>query len=270
MSDLLRQLPSVDRLLSDPTVQGLIKQHGHGHVVYTIRRALDALRGEIIAGTVDAAAPEAIRELLVERLQHSLRPSIRHAINAAGIILHTGLGRALLPPAAVEAVHDTIRGYCTLATDLQQGRRMSRDEHYKDMLCALTGAEAATVVNNNAAATMLILNTLAQGREVVISRGQLVEIGGAFRMPDVMAMSGAIMREVGTTNKTHLRDYEGAITESTGALMRVHQSNYRILGFTAEPDIAELAELGRKHNLPVIDDVGSGALVDLRQFGLGP
>jgi len=286
MSDLLRQLPSVDRLLNDPAVQGLIERHGHGVVVYAIRRTLDELRAEIIGessvGGLSRARPDRalaspptgattdIGLLVLQRLQHALLPSMRHAINAAGIILHTGLGRALMAPAAVAAVHDTIRGYCTLATDLPQGRRMSRDEHYSDLLCTLTGAEAATAVNNNAAATMLILNTLAQGKEVVISRGQLVEIGGAFRMPEVMAMSGAIMREVGTTNKTHLRDYEQAINENTGALMRVHQSNYRILGFTAEPDIAALAELGRKHGLPVVDDLGSGALVDLRRFGLGP
>jgi len=270
MNELLRQLPSVDRLLNEPAVQDLVAAHGHGHVVHVLRRVLDDVRAEIIAGKLAEAAPGVVGALLVERLQAALRPSLRHAINAAGIILHTGLGRALLPPAAVDAVHDTIRGYCTLATDLARGRRMSRDEHYQDLLCALTGAEAATVVNNNAAATMLILNTLAQGREVIISRGQLVEIGGAFRMPEVMAMSGAIMREVGTTNKTHLRDYESAIGEHTGAIMRVHQSNYRILGFTAEPDIAELAALGRRHSLPVVDDLGSGALVDLRQFGLGP
>jgi len=268
MNELLRQLPSVDRLLNEPAVQALVATHGHGHVVYDVRRVLDDVRAEILAGRWDAEA--GLTETLVARVTAALRPSLRHAINAAGIILHTGLGRALMPPVAAAAVQDIARGYSTLATDLEHGRRMSRDEHYKDLLCTLTGAEAATVVNNNAAATMIILNTLAQGKEVVISRGQLVEIGGAFRMPDVMAMSGAIMREVGTTNKTHLRDYERAIGDNTGALMRVHQSNYRILGFTSEPDIAALAELGRQHNLPVVDDVGSGALIDLRRFGLHP
>lgn len=270
MSDLLRQLPSVDRLLSDPAVQELLERHGHGQVVFAIRRVLDDLRTEIIDGRMAGLEPEQIAPLVRDRVQRAVRPSIRHAINAAGIILHTGLGRALMPAAAVEAVHGVAHGYSTLATDLEHGRRISRDDHYRDLLCALTGAEAATVANNNAAATMLVLNTLAQGKEVIISRGQLVEIGGAFRMPEVMAMSGAIMREVGTTNKTHLRDYERAINENTAAIMRVHQSNYRILGFTSEPDIAELAELGREHHLPVIDDVGSGALIDLRQFGLGP
>jgi L-seryl-tRNA(Ser) seleniumtransferase len=271
MNDLLRQLPSVDRLLSEPDVEPLVDAHGHEQVVFYLRRALDSLRQEILKGSLPADTnAEGLRASVLDDLHRGLRPSIRHAINAAGVILHTGLGRALMPAAAVDAVVDTIHGYCTLATDLEQGRRMTRDEHYRDLLCTLTGAEAATVVVNNAAATMLILNTLAQGKEVIVSRGQLVEIGGSFRMPDVMEMSGAVLREVGTTNKTHLRDYERAIGDNTGAILRVHQSNYRILGFTSEPDIAELADLGRKHNLPVVDDLGSGALVDLRQFGLTP
>jgi L-seryl-tRNA(Ser) seleniumtransferase len=184
------------------------------------------------------------------------------------VILHTGLGRAVLSKAAVDAIHDVIKGYCTLATDLESGRRGHRDVHLNGLLCELTGAEAATVVNNNAAATMLILNTLAKGREVIVSRGQLVEIGGAFRMPEVMETSGAIMREVGTTNKTHLRDYVGAINENTGAILRVHQSNYRIVGFAEEPPIEELVKVGKEHGLPVIDDLGSGALVDLKEYGL--
>lgn len=273
MQELLRQLPAVGRLLEEPQVAELVCQYGHAQVVWTLRRVLDRIREEISSagdGWSGLNPDSDVTTLVIDRARAALRPSMRHAINAAGIILHTGLGRALLPPAAVEAVQDTIRGYSTLATDLDQGRRMSRDEHYRDLLCSLTGAEAATVVNNNAAATMLILNTLAQGKEVIISRGQLVEIGGAFRMPEVMAMSGAIMREVGTTNKTHLRDYEQAIGENTGAIMRVHQSNYRIMGFTAEPGIAELVELGRRHGIPVVDDLGSGALVDMRRFGLGP
>jgi L-seryl-tRNA(Ser) seleniumtransferase len=270
MNDLLRQLPSLDRLLAEPDVAALVDTHGHEQVVFFVRRALDDLRADILAENAGDMDAEALQARLLDDLQRGLRPSIRHAINAAGVILHTGLGRALMPEAAADAVADTIRGYCTLATDLEHGQRMTRDEHYRDLLCALTGAEAATVVVNNAAATMLILNTLARGQEVIVSRGQLVEIGGSFRMPDVMAMSGAILREVGTTNKTHLRDYERAIGENTGAILRVHQSNYRILGFTSEPDITELAELGRQQGLPVVDDLGSGALVDLRQFGFTP
>ncbi len=197
-------------------------------------------------------------------------PSLRRAINATGVIIHTGLGRAVLAPAARNALHGVIDGYSTLATDIESGKRGDRDSHLNALLCRLTGAEASTVVNNNAAATVLILNTLAKDRDVIVSRGQLVEIGGSFRMPDVMRMSGAILREVGTTNKTHLRDYEEAVNERTGALLRVHHSNYRIVGFAEEPGITDLAALGKKHGLPVIDDLGSGALIDLGQFGLEP
>jgi L-seryl-tRNA(Ser) seleniumtransferase len=178
------------------------------------------------------------------------------------------LGRAVLPADAQDAIAEIAAGYCKLAIDPDTGRRDHRDVHLDDLLCEITGAEAATVVNNNAAATMIILNTLAKGKEVIVSRGQLVEIGGAFRMPDVMAASGAILREVGTTNRTHLRDYAAVIWEQTGAIMRVHHSNYRIVGFSGEPGIEELSQLAREHNVPLIDDLGSGALVDLSAYGL--
>lgn len=262
--DLLRNLPSVDKLLRLSEVEPLVAEHGHELVVWRLRQCLDELRQDLLRGQ----QPENLTARLLAQLERKLQPSMRRAVNAAGVVLHTGLGRAMLAPKAVAAAKDAMDGYCTLATDPEQGKRMSRDVHLKDLVCELTGAESATFANNNAAATMLILNTLAQGKEVIVSRGQLVEIGGAFRMPDVMEMSGAVLREVGTTNKTHLRDYEKAIGESTGAILRVHQSNYRIVGFTAEPGIAELAELAHQHNLPVIDDLGSGALVDLRQYGL--
>jgi len=182
--------------------------------------------------------------------------------------MHSGLGRAVLPEEARLALDAVSRGYSTLALDLESGRRGQRDIHIVGLLRELTGAEAATVVNNNAAATVLILNTLAKGKEVIISRGQLVEIGGSFRMPDVMETSGAILREVGTTNKTHLRDYAAAANERTGAILRVHHSNYRIVGFAEEPGLEELVELGNARNIPVIDDLGSGALVDLAPYGL--
>jgi L-seryl-tRNA(Ser) seleniumtransferase len=211
---------------------------------------------------------EVILDKIADQLEKVFSPSLIKAINASGVILHTGLGRAVLPKEAQEAIDEVVKGYCTLATDIETGRRSHRDVHLNNILCELTGAEAATVVNNNAAATMLILNTLAQGKEVIVSRGQLVEIGGSFRMPDVMKSSGAILREVGTTNKTHLRDYASAIGEETGAIMRVHHSNYRIVGFAEEPSIEELAPLAKEHNLPLIDDLGSGALVDLREYGL--
>ena len=203
-------------------------------------------------------------------LEAESAPSLRGAINATGVIIHTGLGRAVLAPPAREAALAVLDGYCTLATDIESGKRGDRDSHLNALLCQLTGAEASTVVNNNAAATVLILNTIAKDKEVIVSRGQLVEIGGSFRMPDVMRMSGAILREVGTTNKTHLRDYEEAVNERTGAILRVHHSNYRIVGFAEEPGIEDLVALGKKHGLPVIDDLGSGALVDLGRFGLEP
>ncbi|MHB8995012.1 MAG: L-seryl-tRNA(Sec) selenium transferase [Armatimonadota bacterium] len=262
--DLLRNLPSVDTLLHLPEIEPLLVEHGHEMLVWRLRQCLEELRAAIRSG----AEPEDVHHEIIARVRRKLTPSMRRAVNAAGVVLHTGLGRAMLAPKAVAAITDAADGYCTLATDPEQGKRMSRDVHLKELVCELTGAESATFANNNAAATMLILNTLAQGKEVIVSRGQLVEIGGAFRMPDVMEMSGAVLREVGTTNKTHLRDYAAAINENTGAILRVHQSNYRIVGFTAEPGIAELAELAHKHNLPVIDDLGSGALVDLRQYGL--
>lgn len=271
--DILRRLPSVDELMCIEEVARLTDAHDRGLVVDVVRSVVDSVRSEIIhsddpASLEGAVAPESLVARIVSAMQAKFAPSLRHAINAAGIILHTGLGRAMLSQSAVDAINDVIKGYCTLATDIETGQRGSRDIHFSDILCEVTGAEAATIANNNAAATMLILNTLANGKEVIISRGQLVEIGGSFRMPDVMESSGAIMREVGTTNKTHLRDYANAINENTGAIMRAHMSNYRIVGFFEEPSIEELAKLAAKHNIPLIDDLGSGALVDLSRYGL--
>jgi len=213
-------------------------------------------------------SPETLVRHIRDHLDRKLAPSLRPAVNATGVIMHSGLGRAVLSEPAARALRSVAQGYSTLALDLDTGRRTSRDRHVEGLLRELTGAEAATVANNNAAATVLILNTLARGKEVVVSRGQLVEIGGSFRMPDVMTTSGAVLREVGTTNKTHLRDYEEALGENTGAILRVHHSNYRIVGFAEEPGIEALAALGRKRGVPVVDDLGSGALVDLKEFGL--
>jgi L-seryl-tRNA(Ser) seleniumtransferase len=189
-------------------------------------------------------------------------------VNGTGIILHTALGRAPLAEAAQEALATAVKNYCTIAIDLGTGKRGDRHAHVAGLLQKLTGADAALVVNNNAAATLLILNTLAEGREVVISRGELVEIGGSFRIPDVMARSGAVLVEVGTTNRTHLRDYRNGLTDRTAVILKVHQSNYRIEGFTSQVPIEELAALGRERNMLVVDDVGSGALVDLSRYGL--
>jgi L-seryl-tRNA(Ser) seleniumtransferase len=271
--DLLRQLPSVDSLLNTEESKGLIQKYGRESVVGAARKVIEGFRSAILDEMGDLSdAGKWSQENIMERIEIHLRkafsPSLTKAVNASGVILHTGLGRAVLPKDARDAIAEVIEGYCTLAADAETGRRGHRDVHLDDLLCELTGAEAATVVNNNAAATMLILNTLADGKEVIVSRGQLVEIGGAFRMPDVMAASGAILREVGTTNRTHLRDYAAVIWEETGAIMRVHHSNYRIVGFSGEPGIEELARLAKEHNIPLIDDLGSGALVDLSEYGL--
>ena len=209
----------------------------------------------------------AIIELALERIKDSRRPFYRHAINASGIILHTGLGRAVLSPNAVRQIAEELSGYSVLQIDVESGERSKRDGRIEELLVALTGAEAATVVNNNSAATSIVLNTLAKGKEVIVSRGQLVEIGGSFRLPEVMEASGARLVEVGTTNKTHAKDYEKAITENTGAILRVHPSNYRIYGFTSEVGLAELAAIAHAHKLPLVDDVGSGALIDFARFG---
>jgi len=269
----LRQIPSVDKLINAEGVKVLIGDYGRDVVVEAARTVLKGLRLKM-KRTKGSPPPkrelsqEAILGKIKEHLQEKMSPSLTRAINATGVILHTGLGRAVLPKEAQSYIKDVIEGYCTLATDIESGQRGHRDIHLNDLLCELTGAEAADVVNNNAAATMLILNTLAKGKEVIVSRGQLVEIGGSFRMPEVMEASGAALKEVGTTNKTHLRDYTAAISEETGAIMRVHHSNYRIMGFTEEPSIEELAELSRKHKIPLIDDLGSGALIDLKDFGI--
>jgi L-seryl-tRNA(Ser) seleniumtransferase len=266
-----RKIPSLDSLLREDAVRGLVEEFGRDVTVAEGRAILDEARAAIAAAG-GAAGPDFSPEYLVTRLRGRLEkkfaPSLSPAVNATGIVMHSGLGRAVLAEAAREALGAVAAGYSTLALDLESGKRVSRDRHVEALLRELTGAEAVTVANNNAAATVLILNTLAKGKEVVVSRGQLVEIGGSFRMPDVMTTSGAFLREVGTTNKTHLRDYEGVLTESTGAILRVHHSNYRIVGFAEEPGIGELAALGRSRGVPVVDDLGSGALVDLAPYGL--
>ncbi|MGC8861856.1 MAG: L-seryl-tRNA(Sec) selenium transferase [Armatimonadota bacterium] len=272
---ILRELPSVDELMKTETVARLITEHDRSVVVGVVRSVLDSVRSEICRSETPedlrgALSLERLAERVASELDAKFAPSLRRAINAVGIILHTGLGRAVLSQKAIEAVNDVIQGYCNLATDIEEGRRSSRDAHFSDLLCELTGAEAATVACNNSAATMLILNTLAKGKEVIVSRGQLVEIGGSFRLPEVMATSGAILREVGTTNKTHLSDYANAVNENTAAIMRVHMSNYRIVGFFEEPRIEDIVKVAAEHGLPVIDDLGSGALVDLSKYGLEP
>jgi len=269
MKQELRHLPGVDRLLSAPRLQALESRYGHDALVETVRAVLDQSRKEILAGH-PAPGHEELIAIVARRVQAALRPTLRPVINATGVIIHTNLGRAPLSAAAIAAMQEIGAGYSNLEYDLDAGRRGSRYTHATDLLRRLTGAEAALVVNNNAAATLLTLTTLARGREVIISRGQLVEIGGGFRIPEVMAQSGARLVEVGTTNKTYLRDYAAAITEETALLMRVHTSNFRITGFTHETGIEELVALGRERGLPVLDDLGSGSLLDTTAFGLMP
>ena len=272
----LRALPKVDELFLHPSLQFLLKEHSRSLVVECIRRAVDKRRREILQSAQPPeilsaeTAPEKWAAAVKEELTEILRPSLRPVINATGVVLHTNLGRAPLPLEALRHISETARGYSNLEFDLNTGERGSRYEHVEEILCRLSGAESALVVNNNAGAVLLSLNTLAEGREVVVSRGQLVEIGGSFRIPDVMKKSGSCLVEVGTTNRTHLRDYEQAINEQTALLLRVHTSNFRILGFTAEVPLRELAALGSAKNLPVMDDLGSGCLIDLAPFGLNP
>jgi L-seryl-tRNA(Ser) seleniumtransferase len=263
----LRSLPSVDRLLQHPQVAVLAERWGHDLTVDATRQVLEATREEIRAGSACPPADVLARQV-DQRLQDQLRPTLRPAINATGVIIHTNLGRAPLSAEAREAMDAVAVGYSNLEYDLEGGRRGSRYVHAEALLCRLTGAEAALVVNNNASAVLLILMALARGREVILSRGQLVEIGGGFRIPDVMRQSSATLVEVGTTNRTYLHDYEGALTENTAALMRVHRSNFRLMGFVHEPELADMVALARQHSLLLFDDLGSGTLLDTEPFGL--
>lgn len=231
---------------------------------------LDDIRHGILSGKMPDGAALSF-ESVVMRVQREIRkamePSLRPLVNATGVVVHTNLGRSLLPEELFDFMFQTAVNYSNLEYDIEKGHRGSRYSHVEDILCELTGAEAALVVNNNAAAVLIMLETLARGREVVVSRGELVEIGGSFRIPDVMERSGAVLREVGATNRTHLSDYERAIGENTALLMKVHQSNFAIVGFTLSVSMTDLKALGRKKGLPVIEDLGSGNLIDLRPFG---
>jgi L-seryl-tRNA(Ser) seleniumtransferase len=274
-ADALRTLPSVEAILGDERVAPLLGRIPRRLALMVIRKYLTEVRESLLGDNppisrkeIRGLSPDFDWAILLERLERQARPSLRRAINALGVVLHTGLGRAALSKPAQTALSEVSENFCTLAIELETGRRGERYAHVADLLCELTGAEAAMVVNNNAAATMLVLNTLAEGKEVIISRGQLVEIGGAFRMPDIIKRSNVRMVEVGTTNRTHLKDYRSAITPETGMLIRVHMSNYKIVGFTKEVGIADLVALGRESGLAVVDDLGSGALIDLSKYGL--
>lgn len=265
---LLRTLPKVDELLKREDVGALDAAHGRTLTLEALRESLDATRAAVRAGQLGEVSADAVAVDAAARLAGKARRSLRRVINATGIVVHTNLGRSPLAETAIEAVAEVARGYSTLEYDVPSGERGSRHVHVEELICRLTGAEAAMAVNNNASAVLLGLAALARRKEAIVSRGQLVEIGGSFRIPDIMRESGAKMVEIGTTNKTHLSDYENAITPRTGLMLKVHTSNYRVIGFTEEVSTADLVALGEKHDIPIFEDQGSGVLIDLARFGL--
>jgi L-seryl-tRNA(Ser) seleniumtransferase len=263
-----KDLPAVDRLLRDPAVAGLVQQLGAHLVTEQARALLQDCRALALAGQLGGEELARLPQQLATRCRARLAPRMRNVFNLTGTVIHTNLGRALLADSALQQLLQCMAAPNNLEYDLASGGRGDRDDLVEGLLCELTGAEAATVVNNNAAAVLLSIAALGRGREVIVSRGELVEIGGAFRMPDVMSAAGATLVEVGTTNRTHARDYEAAITERSAMLMKVHTSNYAIQGFTAAVDEATLAPIAHAHGLPLVSDLGSGALVDLSRWGL--
>ncbi|MGN0403745.1 MAG: L-seryl-tRNA(Sec) selenium transferase [Bariatricus sp.] len=270
-NQLYRNIPKVDVLLEMEIIQLMIEQYGRETVMEAIREEMEALRAFIGACEEEEKIMQQIQDLpqlIVRHVERLHTPNMRMVINGTGTILHTNLGRAPISQEHVSKLADIVTGYSNLEYNLEAGKRGERYSHFEKLLCKLTGAEAAMAVNNNAAAVMLILSSMAKGGEVVVSRGELVEIGGKFRIPDVMEQSGASLVEVGTTNKTHYSDYEEAITENTKALLKVHTSNYRIVGFTDTVTIDDLVPLAKEHNLPIIEDLGSGVLIDLSKYGL--
>jgi L-seryl-tRNA(Ser) seleniumtransferase len=264
------EIPSLDRLLKRPALESLLARDGRTQVTAALRAHLDDLRRAALAGTLERAAltEEAIALALEAQLAQAVRPRLQPVLNLSGTVLHTNLGRAVLPEAAVRAVVQALTVPVNLEFDLASGKRGDRDALVEELLCELTGAEAATVVNNNAAAVLLMFGTLGNRREVVVSRGELIEIGGSFRIPDIMRQAGAKLVEVGTTNRTHVGDYAERLGPRTAMLMKVHTSNYAISGFTSSVSVAELAELGRARGVPVAVDLGSGSLVDLTRWQL--
>jgi L-seryl-tRNA(Ser) seleniumtransferase len=267
----LREIPSVDQLLNRPGVVSLSERAGRDAVAQVARNVLVALRARLkneVALDRSAMTPEAIEASVTAEVEALLAPSLRRVINATGVILHTNLGRAPLSAAAVAAVAETAARYSNLEYDVASGARGRRDVHTSRLLAELAGTETAIVVNNNAAAVFLVLNTLAKGGEVIVSRGELIEIGDGFRIPDIMAESGAALQEVGTTNRTRIRDYERAVNSRTRLLLRVHPSNFKITGFTERPSLEELVALGRRRHIPVFEDLGSGCMADLETSGV--
>ena len=268
-TQILRNIPAVEQLLTSSGGKSLVETHGRDLVTRVVRETLADLRASLLKEKTGALLDaDAILARVRARIDVKRASKLCRVVNATGVILHTGLGRAVLPPSALDAIAREQRGYSLLEVSRDSGDRNHREVHIVDLLREISGAEAATVVNNNAAATMITLAALAKGREVIVSRGQLVEIGGSFRIPDVMEQSGCRLVEVGTTNKTRIEDYERRLGPETAVLMKVHTSNFRILGFTESATLEEMVALGKKHNVPVMDDMGSGAFVDLAPFGI--
>ncbi len=265
---ILRELPSVDELLREPALKEAASSHSTALVAEAARSVLEALRGAILAGGKAGPSREALPALVLDELEKAVSPGVVRVINATGTVLHTNIGRAILPQEAIEAVILAASGNINLEMDICTGERGQRDERVEGLVTRLTGAEAACVVNNNAAAVLITLNTLAEGREVVVSRGELIEIGGSFRLPEIIGKSGCVLKEVGTTNRTHERDYEDAITEDTALLFKAHTSNYKVVGFTASVELKKLASIGARRGLPVVEDLGSGSLMSLPVEGL--
>ncbi|MEM9412015.1 MAG: L-seryl-tRNA(Sec) selenium transferase, partial [Planctomycetota bacterium] len=270
MPNPFRNLPSVNQLLESDRLKQLVEQVNHSVVANGVRDFLDDMRSQVAQATeeVTIPSPTEIAENIATWLEKKQEPGLRMVINGTGVLLHTGLGRAPLAKQAIKSIEELATGYASVEVNLDTGERGQRISAVESLLCELTGAEAACVTNNNAAATMITLSAMAQGKQVVVSRGQLIEIGGSYRLPEVMECSRAILQEVGTTNKTRIEDYENAVNEETGALLKVHPSNYVVVGFSETPSIESMVEVGRRNNIPVIDDVGSGALVDFSQYGL--
>jgi len=264
----LRNLPAVSRVLEHALLEDLRDQHSPEYMTEAVRTVLNEVRAELLSGVSADTERESIVQRVLQLLDEQSQLQLRCVINATGIILHTNLGRSVLHESAALAAYHAARGYLNLELDLETGLRSSRQNPIRDGIQRITGAESGTVVNNCAAATVIVLRALALGKEVIVSRGQLIEIGGSFRIPEIMSVSGVSLREVGTTNITRIADYERAIGPNTGLLMRIHPSNYRIRGFTETPTIDELVALGKKHNIPVVDDVGSGAVFDFAPIGL--
>lgn len=266
-TDLLRSIPAVDVLLKNSGLQPAIEEHGISIVTGRLKDAVNALRETIRSKGKGDTSPESIVKECRRRLTLSLQPKLRHSVNATGIVLHTGLGRSPIPEAGLDRISDCTT-FCNLQTDLESGKRSRREANLTELVKTLTGAEDAIVVNNCAGATMLVLKALASGREVVVSRGELIEIGGSFRLPDIMKESGAVLHEVGSTNKTHPKDYESAINDKTAILFKAHKSNYSIVGFSQEVAIDVIAEIGKKNGITVVDDLGCGALINTEEYGL--